>query len=174
MGIMKRLLEQRQNTGRRIIRSNTEGPYDIEISSEGITAAYERRQDTQSMEEYNQKLKDFWNRVQAELRSSVDMVIRRNRFLKESIKPNIYYEDGEAFKLGFSFRAEGVYVHKGVGRGYVAAGGSVVKTAKTAGFNRHPELWFNPVIERNMEELKKIVMEYNTNLIINTTRIFIQ
>jgi hypothetical protein len=126
------------------------------------------------MEEYNAQLKAFWFKVAGELRSSVDMVIRKNRFLKQSVKPNIYYELGEAYKLGFSFRAEGVYVHKGVGRGYVASGGGVVKTARSAGFNRRPKLWFNPVIERNMPELQRIVMEYNKGLIINTTRIFIQ
>lgn len=174
MSIAKRLLEQRQNSRGRIIRNNTEGPYDLEITSEGITAAYQRRKDTEAMQEYNAKLKTLWTQVQSELRTSVDMVVRHNRHLGRSIKPNIYYEDGEAFKLGFSFRHEGVYIHKGVGRGYVASGGGVVKTSRTPGFNRRPKLWFNPVIERNMPALKKIVTEYNKDLIINTTRIFIQ
>jgi hypothetical protein len=174
MSIAKRLLEQRRNISRGIIRNNTEGPYDIEMSSESITAAYHRRQDTQAMEEYNAKLKAFWTEVQSDLRASADLMIRKNKYLGKSIKPNLYYEDGEIYKLGFSFRPEGVYIHKGVGRGYVAAGNGVVKTSRTPGFNRRPIVWFNPVIERNLPKLREIVLQYNKDIIINTTRIFIQ
>lgn len=174
MGIAKRILEMRRNARVRFRNVSHEGPFDIEISSEGVTARFERSQNEEAMAAYNKRIKDFWNSVQSELQSSADLMVRNNKHLSSSIKGNLYYQQGEVFKLGFSFRPEGVYIHKGVGRGYIASGGSVIKTAKTEGFNRHPKIWFNPVIERNLPLLKEIILDYHKDLTINTTRIFIR
>jgi len=174
MSIAKRLLDMRQNQRSRFRMPSHEGPFDLTISPEGITDRYQRSLNEEALAAYNKKLKDFWAEVQSELRSSADLMVRKNKYLGKSIKGNLYYDMGEVFKLGFSFRPEGVYIHKGVGRGYIASGGSVVKTSRSSGFNRHPQIWFNPVIERNIERLKEIVIEYHKELTINTTRIFIK
>jgi hypothetical protein len=49
--------------------------------------------------------------------------------LKESITRNVRTVYGVANSVGFGFAKQGIYLHYGVGRGYVRSGGSVVRAS---------------------------------------------
>lgn len=155
-------------------KSRPNVPYDLILSEDGITHRYTRSQNTEAMNEFNNLIKNWGSKVKSELLQSIGQHEMIGHELRQSLRNNYYTEYGEINRIGFSFRPEGVYVHKGVGRGYVANGDTVLKIAKTPGFNRRPKLWFNPVIENNIPELAKIIEEYAKTVVINTNRIFIQ
>ncbi len=80
----------------------------------------------------------------------------------------------EITSIGFGFKAEGVYVHLGVGRGYNMENGTRILTKTTDNeWKREPKPWFNPVIEQHIPELVEIVKKYCGTLLVNTTRIYI-
>lgn len=172
MGLFKKLSDSRRNSRTRGMPND--GPFEIEISGDSATEAYNRGLNKEVQNDYNNELRQFWNEVASELRSSASLMVRENKFLSNSIRANVYKKDGEVNKLGFAFRREGVFLQKGVGRGYVMQGNTVVKTSSTPGFNRRQVLWFNPVIERNIPKLHEIVAKYYKDLTINTTRIYIK
>lgn len=131
--------------------------------------------DTKALEEFNSKIMDWGSRVKAALPSSISSHGISGKQLRRSIKNRYKYDYGEIDRIGFAFARHGVFVHKGVGRGYVMQGDTVVKTAKTSeGFNRSPKPWFNPVIESYIPELQQIVSDYTDKAVLNTVRIFIR
>lgn len=174
MGLMKRILESRHNRGRNMSRS-WEGPFEIDFKEEGVTQRYERSRDMKAVDDFNQKVQAWSAKIKAQLPGSITSQGMGGKVLSRSIRETFKYDHGEIFRLGFSFARHGVYVHKGVGRGYRMNGEVVVKTARTTeGFNRKPKPWFNPVIESGMPELEQIVKEYTQTAIVNSTRIYIR
>ncbi|TRZ50983.1 hypothetical protein D4S03_05830 [bacterium] len=173
MSPAKRLLQSRSNLRSAFARS-WEGPFDIDIREEGITHRYERSMDTQALEEFNSKIKSWGSRVKAALPPSISSQGIEGIQLSRSIKNRYKFDYGEISRIGYAFARHGVFVHKGVGRGYRAQGDTVVKTAKTQGFNRKPKPWFNPVIESFIPELEQIIKEYADSAVLNTVRIFIR
>lgn len=173
MGLWKRISESRGNRSGRGAGS-WEGPFDVTIQDSGKTQRYERSRNADEMEAFNEKLKAWSDKVRGSLPGSIASHGIGGKNLRRSIRGTFYYEFGEIYRLGFSFRREGIFIHKGVGRGYVMRGATVVKTAKTEGFNRRPKPWFNPVIEQYIPELEQIVKDYAHEAIINSTRIYIR
>jgi hypothetical protein len=172
MGLMKRLLEERTNRNRAFSKS-WEGPFDIEIREDGITHRYNRSLDTESLEKFNTAIQAWGNKVRSALPGSISNQGIKGRKLGRSIKNTYHYDYGEIYRIGFAFNREGIFVHKGVGRGYKMSGGTVVKTSKTQGFNRQPKPWFNPVIESYFSELEEIIKSYTETAIINSSQIYI-
>lgn len=173
MSLSKKLLELRTNRQPRSRNSKWDGPFDIEISEDSVSNKYQRTRDTESVNKFNEEIRAWGAKVKAELYPSLDSNEIKGTKLKSSIK-NTYKEDyGEIFRIGFSFKPEGVYVHKGVGRGYIMQDGVVVKTSRTKGWNRRPKPWFNPVIESNIPALEAIIKSHVSEAIINTSRIYI-
>ncbi|MEI7723479.1 MAG: hypothetical protein WCK09_00385 [Bacteroidota bacterium] len=172
MSFWKKVIDSRQNG--RIGKGSWEGPFDIGIVETGQTQRHQRSFNTEEMEAFNEKLKGWGAKVNAALPPSIRSLGIGGKRLASSIRNTYYYEYGEIYRLGFSFAREGIFVHKGVGRGYVMANGTVVKISKTLGFNRKPKPWFNPVIESFIPELEEIIMEYSNTAIINSTRIYIR
>ena len=156
-------------------------PLDITIEGDtGITQQFERQQDKEAVEEFNQKIRAWGVKVNDALTLSVAQWITEDEKLSASIKQNYRHwgkapANGEEItSIGFGFREEGLYVHLGVGRGYNMEGGTRVLTKKSGDeWKRKPKPWFNPVIEQHIPELTEIVREYCGALFINTTRIFI-
>ena len=123
------------------------------------------------------------------LRRNVRSMAKRDIALSESIHPNIYYDrkySKEVNRVGFSFLREGIYIHKGAGRGQGGYRGSrwtdkygTLKATDTKSLgklgtgNRRSVEWFNPIIERELEALADIVSDYSTDIQIDATRIFI-
>lgn len=182
MGIWKRYLENsRTNRGRmgNMRQNGTRGGDILELSidEESVTAKYERTRNVENVEEFNKKIMDWGMKVRSELQISISANIANDKNLSKSLKNTYHYEYGEIYRLGFTFKPEGVYVHKGVGRGYNMRGDIAVRTAKQEskiGKLRKPKPWFNPVVERNMPELVSIIKSYTETAIINTARIYIK
>ncbi|HNW73971.1 MAG TPA: hypothetical protein PKN44_10125 [Bacteroidales bacterium] len=178
MSLAKRIQDSindsRRNRSSAFTRSH-EGPFDISIEQTGASTGSRRRKLSPEMiDEFNSKLQQWGTRVNADLGVSIGTHGIGGKKLPRSLRNTYYYNYGMIDRLGFTFRREGVYIHKGVGRGYNMRGGVVVKTAKTLGFNRKPKPWFNPVIASHIPALREIVREYFDNAIINTGRIFIR
>jgi len=91
--------------------------------------------------------------------------------LAESIGSYTQKDVDRIFKIAFKFERHGVFVHKGVGRGYHAAGnGFVNRTAK--GPQVHPRIaveWFNPVLDQHLPELADRLARINADAVVNST-----
>lgn len=175
MSISKRLLESRSFASRRIgSRISNSGPFVLEVR-DGASQKYERTHFAiDKMEAFNTQVKSWGDKVIAQLKGSVTSHKIKGRYLKRSIGTRYRYDSGEIYRIGFKFKRQGVFVHKGVGRGYKASGNKVIKVSKTPGFRRHPKPWFNPVIAASLPELEQIIANYAKTAVINTTRILIQ
>ena len=173
MGLWKKVAENRTvRTG--AFQVYWEGPFDVSINEPGKTQRFSRSMNTDEMEPFNERLKSWGNKVRSALPVSISSHGIGGKQLKRSIRNTYYYEFGEIFRLGFSFAREGIFVHKGVGRGYNMVNGMVVKTSKTSGFNRKPKPWFNPVVESFIPALEQIIKEYTETAIVNSSRIYIR
>lgn len=105
-------------------------------------------------------------------------------------KPRYFY--GEIDSISYSFERHGVFVHKGVGRGYIMQGNTVIrgikatpaakKAAILAGLpvsntilsgpiRRKPVNWFNIIIDQNVPELADKIAQANLNAAVNALRL---
>lgn len=188
MGVMKRLSEQMRAPRRKSVLDTGQGlPFEISLESVSLTAQYERRQDKERLKQFNDDVKGWSIDTTRQLRGNVRMLVRQDEELSGSIEPNIYNKNGEANRIGFSFAREGVYIHKGAGRGqggfrggskWTDKYGKLKKTNPDSFYkmgtgNRRPIRWFDPVIEKNLPALADIVAEYAADMQIDATRIFI-
>ena len=96
--------------------------------------------------------------------------------LRASLSSKISRNFGVSDYIGFSFERHGVFVHKGVGRGYQSTNGIVTRTAKNPAKirERQPDEWFNPVIGRYVPELADKIAEINADAAVNATRMQIR
>lgn len=93
--------------------------------------------------------------------------------LAASIMSKVGKEFGLANYVGFSFERHGVFVHKGVGRGYESNGnGFVTRTARYPARVRERIAveWFNPVLDRNIPKLADEIANINADAAVNATR----
>ena len=141
----------------------------------------------EKLKQFNDDVKAWSIDVTRQLRGNVRMLVKQDEKLSESIEPNLYLEKGEAERIGFSFAREGVYIHKGAGRGQGGfRGGSkwtdkhgTLKRNKSAFFfkmgtgSRKPIRWFDPVIDKNLPFLADVVAEYAADMQMDATRIFV-
>ena len=87
--------------------------------------------------------------------------------LAASINSKVGKDFGLANYVGFSFERHGVFVHKGVGRGYQSNGkGFVIRTAKNPPKpqERIAVEWFNPVLDKYLPELADKIAVINADL----------
>lgn len=112
-----------------------------------------------------------------------------HRFLRD----RYFRRDGRINGIGFRMPRHGVFVHKGVGRGYPIEvanarimGGTASKTRSaldTKGYNeraikrfmsptgrllgkqRKPKPWFNPIIDRSLPKLADTVAKHNADIV---------
>ena len=165
------------------------GPLVIDFESDNQSNEFLRGLDHDAVAMFNSKIRSWSYKVKAELQASIQQNIDLDKKLSKSIKSNFFSQtkkntsndDFEIDKLGFSFRKEGVYVELGVGSGYYRSGGQTLRRNDIKSIRRNPppkprlpHVWFNPVIDRNIDELTRIVSEYSTDLVINSSRIYIQ
>ncbi len=186
MGIMKRML----GNGKKISGKSGSLPFEISLESISEAEKFDRRQDTDRREQFNQDVRAWSILVTRKLRSSVRAMIKNDRILSNSIRPNLYYDHKygkEVSRVGFSFVREGIYVHKGAGHGqggfkggstWINARGETKSTLKTSLMkmgtgNRPPKEWFNPVIAGELSSLADLVSEYSATLQIDATNIYI-
>jgi hypothetical protein len=98
---------------------------------------------------------------------------RQEGKLVNSIKPSTKQSYGEIDTISFSFERHGIFVHKGVGRGWKMNGKLVTRTAKGKMTNggRNSVEWFNPVIDRNAPVLADHIAIVNANAVLNATKL---
>ena len=137
--------------------------------------------------EQNELLRKWAPKVRRALKTAVrsmnngkttSFVMRHGRMegrLFDSVKSRLGKQLGVIELISFSFERHGVFVHKGVGRGYNLAGGKVVRTAKgTMSAPRNPVPWFNPTLERHIPELANRIAVINLNAAVNATKMNIK
>ncbi len=194
MGVMKRLSEQIASSSRRrrTVLGSADGlPFEISLKSISEIERYNRSKDLERVKQFNDDVKGWAIDVTKKLRVNVRMLVSEDKRLSSSIEPNIYTykkkKDGEAERIGFSFAREGVYIHKGAGRGQGGfRGGSkwtdrygTLKRTDPASYykmgtgNRREIRWFDPVISANLPALANIVAEYAATMQLDASRIFI-
>ena len=189
MGVMKRLSEQMRTPRKKnsILGAREGLPFEISLESVSAVARYERRQDKEKLKQFNDDVTGWSIDITRQLRGNVRMMVRRDEELSSSIEPNIYKKDGEAERIGFSFAREGVYIHKGAGRGqggfrggskWTDRYGKLKKTNPLSFYkmgtgNRKPIRWFDPIIDKNLPALADLVAEYAADMQIDATRIYI-
>jgi hypothetical protein len=88
--------------------------------------------------------------------------------LVQSIKSNTKKSYGVIEGISFNFERHGVFVHKGVGRGYPISGSKVIKNP--SGKTRKPVEWFNPIIDKYYPQLADKIAEVNADAAVNATR----
>ena len=75
-------------------------------------------------------------------------------------------------KIAFKFERHGVFVHKGVGRGYMIPepGANAIRTAKDPARKRERVAveWFNPVLDRYLPELVEKIARINADAVVNS------
>jgi len=157
--------------------------------------------------EYNQMIKRWAAMVRRKLVGNVTRMpkgktgavtrgIKRNQSrteykLKDNMSYRTHQDYGQVDGVGFRFERHGVFVHKGVGRGYVMVGGMVVRGfhvrsevknyAKGKNRSADPVLligpgirkpveWFNPVLDKYVPELADKVVEMNADAVVNALR----
>lgn len=125
------------------------------------------------------------SKVRSKLRSSArwfsdgktkSFVIRgpqREGKLANSIQSKNKKEFGLIESVTYTFERHGVFVHKGVGRGYVKKGEFVTRTAKKRdpkkiGKDRVAVEWFNPVLDQYLPELADRLAKVNADAVINS------
>ena len=119
--------------------------------------------------------------------ATADKPGRTERRLTDSIRSQSKKSYGVIDRVSFQFERHGVFVHKGVGRGYKMQGGMVIRTAKSedpltrqvSPFEDDPRRrvarpWFNPILEQTLPELADKLAEINADAVVNATRMMIQ
>lgn len=95
--------------------------------------------------------------------------------LNKSIGSRTGQEYGAIEFVSFRFERHGVFVHKGVGRGYKMSGGFVTRYAKgPASPYRTPTAWFNPVINAYVPQLADAIADLNADATVNAMRLRIK
>jgi len=97
--------------------------------------------------------------------------------LATSINSKVGKDFGLTNYVGFSFERHGVFVHKGVGRGYQSNGlGFVTRTAinPPKGQERIAVEWFNPVLDKYLPELADRIASINADAAVNATQMKIK
>lgn len=95
-------------------------PFELSLETTSEIDKYDRAQDKVAMYEFNRQVEEWSEKSKLALRSSIKSLVRRDVYLSDSLKANIYYNrqyGKEVNRVGFSFAREGVYIHKGAGRG---------------------------------------------------------
>ena len=102
-------------------------------------------------------------------RGKISGHVRSEGKLFQSIGTRLKQGSGRYDSASFSFERHGVFVHKGVGRGYPLSGGFITKTV-----NPTPRVaveWFNPVLNLHVPELANKITEMDANAAVNATRL---
>lgn len=162
-------------------------PFELDLVSTSETVKYQRRQDKQRVKDFNKQVEAWCIEATSRLRVSVRAMVKNDSNLSASIQHNLYKEKGEVNRVGFSFAREGIYLHRGAGRGQGGFMGSSwidqlgkKRTTNPDAFgkmntgNRKAVRWFDPVIEKELPFLADIVAEYCADMAVDATRIFIE
>lgn len=95
---------------------------------------------------------------------------RKTKKLAQSLTYGLRKRNGETERIRFSFERHGVFLHYGVGRGYVRNGDTVTRgiraekkdfIVKNGSIKRKPIDWFDSELDKNISSLADIAVEYH-------------
>jgi len=94
--------------------------------------------------------------------SGEDSPFRKEPRLAAALSHTIRKTEDISSRIKYQFPRHGVFVHYGVGRGYIRRGNTVTRSprSRTTGFNRQPDDWFDVEIRDNMPALATIAQEF--------------
>lgn len=92
--------------------------------------------------------------------------------LMSSLKGYVNHDpDGSIYSITWKFARHGIFLIKGVGRGYIMQDGKIMRAVRKNNaiytindtIERHPKDWFNPVIDARMPNLTQKIANYYAN-----------
>jgi hypothetical protein len=149
-----------------------------------------------SNDEYNQQITNWGTKTGQDLRNSIRMLTSKGKgALLKSLRLKTAKWYGEIDKISYHFDRHGIFLHKGVGRGYRMIGGVVVRVSTPGSVilnkgkfneskvlkagpmgifanskvNRKSKEWYNPVIIKNVDKLADMIAEINADRVVNIT-----
>ena len=147
-----------------------------------------------NIEDYNNRITDWGTKTGQNIRNSIRMLTSKGKGdLLKSLRLKTAKWYGEIDKISYHFERHGIFVHKGVGRGYRMIGGSVVRVSipgsvtinkgksnerkiLKAGpigifagskINRTAKEWYNPIIIKDVDTLADMIAEMNADRVVN-------
>jgi len=108
-------------------------------------------------------IRDHGKQIERKLANSIDSKYRKSYNVINSVT--------------FQFERHGVFVHKGVGRGYEASGnGFVIRTAVNPPKKQERVAveWFNPILDKNVPKLADEIANINADVAVNATNMNIR
>lgn len=124
----------------------------------------------EDMDAFNKDVSKWTKDTKAEVISemnSLGIVHRENSQspvpAQEAFKTSQGKKAGVVSKISFRMPRHMVFVHKGVGRG--------TKITEAGNSKRKAKAWFNPVIEKNMNDLVDIVADHQGAMVLNAIMI---
>lgn len=120
-------------------------------------------------QEFNKKVRGWTISVRQRMAANApkstgtDSEFRKEPKLASSLSYRIRKDNEDiSSRIKYQFPRHGVFVHYGVGRGYVRESGTVTRSSRSRsiGINRRANDWFDVEIRDNMEELAVIAQEF--------------
>lgn len=140
-------------------------------------------------EKYELLLKDWADRAKTLMEGNLSGSTHGKGDLKKTLRVKVKENRRTSgHRIGFSFNRYGVFVHYGVGRGWIRQGNTVVRGSRvkkdgilykklqrrgyrakdirkfvvdrTGGKGRHPVDWFDSVLQAHIQELADIASEF--------------
>lgn len=142
---------------------------------------------TVSTEQFNQNVSGWTSKVRNKVKYRIRRLSKKGKGdLVRSLRSKQRKDYGEIDRISFQFDRHGVFLHKGVGNGYVMKGGRVVRGYKpkvlrrrknnelppveTSGpLRRQPKEWFNPTLDKNIPELADMIADMRADQAVNAT-----
>jgi hypothetical protein len=137
------------------------------------------------IQELNQAILGWIPKVRTQLKTSAlqfadgktqSFIIRKRKIGNQKEFKLILSLDSKTHKeysaidgVGFLFERHGVFVHKGVGRGYKADG--TVNVKHPSGNPRQPVEWFNPIMQQKVPELANRLAQISADAVLNAARL---
>lgn len=142
----------------------------------------------ENIDTYNQEIISWGNQTRRLLHGKIPKggkhTGKRDISLSRSLRMSAFKTFGEIDRIAFTFSLHGIFLQKGVGRGYISKNGIVSRGSheKRTDFKtvsgpivRKPVDWFNGPLYSRFEKLADIVAAYKADqAIINFKRMKIQ
>jgi hypothetical protein len=121
------------------------------------------------LDKYNKEVRDWAFRVGSGLKGNIMAFNGKGTGqLAQMLQTRTRKSFNEVDLISYHFPRHGVFVQKGVGRGYVMQGGTVVRGIRhdkvvkplQGPVNRRPEDWFNGTMEREVPVLADIIANH--------------
>ena len=181
MSIAKRLIQQSiENRSRKggytFVNYKPQATFTGKGVYSGVTGRHLLSQEI-NIEDFNTDVTRWGKDVLMKLKPSAAAAsVKGKGELVKSLKVNFKKEDLQIVRVGFGMARHGVFLVKGVGRGYVMSGDTVKRTAMGPSDNvRKPKDWFNRVLDPEIAGLQNILIKHTGDaVVLNINRIFIK